>query len=79
MAKYLQVHFKGNEKLELARIAVEMRANMTEIVRLALVEFLIKYKTKQLSAETNADDSSASQVADTPAQPQELPTSPESA
>ena len=45
MPKYLQVHFKGNEKLELARIAVEMRSNMTEIVRLALVEFLIKHKS----------------------------------
>ena len=75
MAKYLQVHFKGNEKLELARIAVEMRANMTEIVRLALVEFLIKYKTRQ-SAETNAGDSSVSQAADTHAQPPELPTLP---
>ena len=74
MAKYLQVHFKGNEKLELARIAVEMRANMTEIVRLALVEFLIKYKTKQLSAETNAGGYSVSQAADTPAQPPEPQT-----
>jgi hypothetical protein len=44
MAKYLHVLFKEGTKKELARLSVELDTNMTEIVRQAVQEFLIKHK-----------------------------------
>ena len=73
-ANYLQVHFSQSEKEALRIEAFNRRTDMKTLVRQAVAEFLAK-----LSTETNAGDSSASLSADTPAQPQDLPTSPESA
>ena len=46
MPKYLQVFFSKDEKKELARLAVELDTNMTQLVRQAVQEFLIKHKTE---------------------------------
>ncbi len=73
-ANYLQVHFSQEEKEALRIEAFNRRTDMKTIVRQAVAEFLANQ-----SAETNAGGFSVSLSADTPAQPQELPTSPESA
>ena len=73
-ANYLQVHFSQPEKEALRIEAFNRRTDMKTIVRQAVAEFLANQ-----SAETNAGGSSVSLSADTPAQPPELPTSPESA
>ena len=73
-ANYLQVHFSQSEKEALRIEAFNRRTDMKTIVRQAVSEFLARQ-----SVETNAGDYSSSLSADTPAQPQELPTSPESA
>ena len=73
-ANYLQVHFSQPEKEALRIEAFNRRTDMKTIVRQAVAEFLAK-----LSTETNAGGFSVSLSADTPAQPQELPTSPEPA
>lgn len=73
-ANYLQVHFSQEEKEALRIEAFNRRTDMKTIVRQAVSEFLARQ-----SVETNAGGSSVSLSADTPAQPQELPTSPESA
>ena len=73
-ANYLQVHFSQEEKEALRIEAFNRRTDMKTIVRQAVAEFLARQ-----SVETNAGGSSASLSADTPAQPPELPTSPEPA
>ena len=73
-ANYLQVHFSQEEKEALRIEAFNRRTDMKTLVRQAVSEFLSRQP-----AETNAGVSSVSLSADTPAQSQELPTSPESA
>lgn len=68
-ANYLQVHFSQPEKEALRIEAFNRRTDMKTIVRQAVSEFLAKQ-----SVETNAGVSLVSLSADTPAQPQELPT-----
>ena len=52
MPKYLQVFFSKDEKKELARLAVELDTNMTQLVRQAVQEFLIKHKTETKTNES---------------------------
>lgn len=65
-ANYLQVHFSQPEKEALRIEAFNRRTDMKTIVRQAVAEFLANQ-----SAGKDANESSASLSADTPAQPQE--------
>ena len=75
-ANYLQVHFSQSEKEALRIEAFNRRTDMKTIVRQAVSEFLAR---QSVETNANAGVSSVSLSADTPAQSQELPTSPESA